>query len=104
MVCPQLRVNTKAETTEDDSIVVDNFVSSNSGSTVTAGGSSILSGSVPETWVYGNAYVSGGPNTGAPKPVQTIRQQKHRLSSREASTFPHNHLPIPNTVLVRSST
>ena len=48
-------LNTKAETTGDDSIVIENFVSANSGSTVVAGGNSILSGSVPQTWVYGNA-------------------------------------------------
>jgi glucan 1,3-beta-glucosidase len=33
--------------------------------TVTASGSSILTGSVTQTWVYGNAYVPNGPTTGA---------------------------------------
>jgi glucan 1,3-beta-glucosidase len=47
-------INTKAESTGDDSIVIDNFSAGNSiTSTVTAGGNIILTGSVPETWVYG---------------------------------------------------
>lgn len=33
--------------------------------TVTASGSSILTGSVTQTWVYGNAYVPNGSATGA---------------------------------------
>jgi glucan 1,3-beta-glucosidase len=46
-------------TTGDDSIVIDNLKTSNVGSTVTAGGKKILTGSVPNLWVYGNAYLRG---------------------------------------------
>jgi glucan 1,3-beta-glucosidase len=46
--------------TVDDSIVLQNVQVINSGSTVVAGGKSILRGSVFGTWVYGNAYFAGG--------------------------------------------
>lgn len=49
-------INTKSESGADDSIVIENLSSSNSGATVKAGGSSILSGSVTNRWVYGNTY------------------------------------------------
>ncbi|GAB5594024.1 hypothetical protein Unana1_08924 [Umbelopsis nana] len=51
-------------TTADDSIILDNLVTKNVGSTVVAGGTVLLKGSVPKTWVYGNAYVKGGPVNG----------------------------------------
>ncbi|KUJ06906.1 pectin lyase-like protein [Mollisia scopiformis] len=51
-------------TTGDDSIVVDNLATSGVGSTVVAGGKTILTGSVPRTWIYGNAYLKGGPVMG----------------------------------------
>ncbi len=59
-------VNTLAEQTGDSSLVIENF-SAGSGltSVVSANGTSILSGSVPNTWVYGNVYTPGGPNTGS---------------------------------------
>jgi glucan 1,3-beta-glucosidase len=53
-------INTKSESGADDSIVIENFSSTNSGGTVVAGGSTILSGSVSGIWVYGNAYSSIG--------------------------------------------
>lgn len=47
-------INTKQESTGDDSIVIENLSVDNTVSnTVVAGGSTILSGSVSETWVYG---------------------------------------------------
>lgn len=53
-------INTKSESGADDSIVIENFSSNNSGGTVVAGGSTILSGSVSGIWVYGNAYSTIG--------------------------------------------
>ncbi|RFU33704.1 hypothetical protein B7463_g2616, partial [Scytalidium lignicola] len=54
------------ETTGQASMIIENFSADSSvTNTVTAGGSRILSGSVPQTWVYGNAYTPGGPATGA---------------------------------------
>ena len=55
---------TTGGTTGDDSIVIDNLQTSNVGNTDIAGGVPILEGSVPKTWVYGNAYLRGGPVTG----------------------------------------
>jgi glucan 1,3-beta-glucosidase len=40
------------------SLVLDNVQVSNTGGTVIAGGTTILSESVPETWVYGEAYMN----------------------------------------------
>jgi glucan 1,3-beta-glucosidase len=51
-------------TTGDDSIVIDNLQVQNVDKTVVAGSQTILTGSVPKTWVYGNAYLKGGPVTG----------------------------------------
>jgi glucan 1,3-beta-glucosidase len=51
-------------TTADDSVVIDNLQTKNVGSTVVAGGVTLLKGSVPKTWVYGNAYLQGGPVNG----------------------------------------
>ncbi|ORX38303.1 pectate lyase superfamily protein-domain-containing protein [Kockovaella imperatae] len=48
-------------TTGDDSIVIDNLVVNNVDVTVMAGSDTILTGSVPNVWVYGNAYVANGP-------------------------------------------
>ncbi|KAF2095560.1 pectin lyase-like protein [Rhizodiscina lignyota] len=59
-------LNTKQESSGDDSIVIENLSADNSVPvTVSAGGNTILTGGVSETWVYGNAYVPGGPITGA---------------------------------------
>ncbi|PVH76745.1 glycoside hydrolase family 55 protein [Cadophora sp. DSE1049] len=55
---------TRNTTTGDDSIVIDNLETRNLDSTVVAGGKTILIGSVPKTWVYGNAYLAGGPISG----------------------------------------
>lgn len=51
-------------TTGDDSVVIQNLETGQVESTVVAGGVTILKGDVPETWVYGNAYLSGGPAAG----------------------------------------
>jgi glucan 1,3-beta-glucosidase len=56
--------NVAGGTTGDDSIVIDNLQTNNVGNTVVAGGVPILKGSVPKTWVYGNAYLRGGPVAG----------------------------------------
>ncbi len=55
---------TTGGTTGDDSIVIDNLQTSNVDSTVVAGGVTILRGSVPKTWVYGNAYLKGSKVSG----------------------------------------
>ncbi|KAF1351319.1 putative exo-beta-1,3-glucanase [Delphinella strobiligena] len=59
-------VNTYSETTGDHTLIIENFVKgSGVGSVVSASGSSILTTSVTDTWVYGNAYVAGGPSSGS---------------------------------------
>lgn len=59
-------VKTFAEETGNSALVIENFsAGSRLGSVVSASGISILSGSVPNTWVYGNAYTSGGPSGGS---------------------------------------
>jgi len=60
-------VSTSASSTGQDSIVLENVQVSGVSSTVTAGGNSVLTGSVPanKAWVWGNAYTPGGPGTGA---------------------------------------
>lgn len=59
-------VNTLAEQTGDSSLVIENFVAgSGLTSVVSASGTSILVGSVPSAWVYGNAYTPGGPSSGS---------------------------------------
>ncbi|KAH7355180.1 putative exo-beta-1,3-glucanase [Rhexocercosporidium sp. MPI-PUGE-AT-0058] len=65
----QIVIDTKSQvtgntTTGDASIVIDNLETRNVESTVVAGGRTILTGSVPKTWVYGNAYLLGGPVPG----------------------------------------
>ena len=49
------------------SLVIENLSSSNSGPTVqqSNGGNTLLSGSVTDSWVFGRAYVPGGPGNGA---------------------------------------
>ena len=48
-------------------LVIENLSSSNSGPTVqqSNGGKTLVSGSITDSWVLGNAYVAGGPGTGA---------------------------------------
>jgi glucan 1,3-beta-glucosidase len=46
-------------TTADDSIIIDNLETIGCQSTVIAGESVILTGSVPRTWVYGDAFLPG---------------------------------------------
>ena len=59
-------VKTNAETSGASSLVIENFLAGPGlSSVVSASGSSILSGSVPNTWVYGNAYTPGGSSTGS---------------------------------------
>ena len=59
-------INTLAEQTGNSSLIVENFLAgSGLRSVVTASGASILSDSVSGTWVYGNSYIPGGPNTGS---------------------------------------
>ena len=59
-------IQTLTEQTGNSSLVIESF-SAGPGlsSVVTAGGKSILSGSVPNTWVYGNSFIPGGVNTGS---------------------------------------
>jgi glucan 1,3-beta-glucosidase len=81
-------VATTATGNSDHSLVIENLSIINSGSTVVASGSSILTGSVADTWVYGNAYVPGGPSTGAfqggtfyttPRPAALLSNGKYFL-------------------------
>ncbi|RFU24725.1 hypothetical protein B7463_g11612, partial [Scytalidium lignicola] len=59
-------VSTAAEMTGQDSLIIENLsVGAGVAATVVAGGNTILTGSVTETWVYGNAYVPNGSATGA---------------------------------------
>lgn len=55
---------TSGATTGDDSVIIDNLQTINVGRTVVAGETTLLEGSVPKTWVYGNAYLRGGPVAG----------------------------------------
>lgn len=56
-----------APSTGDHSLVIENFVKGNSVTNVaTANGNSVLKNNVQgQAWVWGNAYVPNGPNTGA---------------------------------------
>lgn len=56
--------NTTNSTTGDDSVVIDNLQTLNVAKTVVAGTTALLTGSVPNVWVYGNAYLQGGPVAG----------------------------------------
>lgn len=57
-------VNTLTESTGDHSLVIENYSDGGGvGSVVTASGSTILTGSVSNTWVYGNAYAPGSSST-----------------------------------------
>ena len=59
-------IQTFAETTGASSLVIENFLAgAGLTSVVSASGSSILKGSVPDTWVYGNTYTPGGSSNGA---------------------------------------
>lgn len=53
-----------ATTSGDDSVIIDNLQTFNVQNTVVAGTKTILKGSVPKTWVYGNAYLKKGPVQG----------------------------------------
>jgi glucan 1,3-beta-glucosidase len=55
-------------TTGDDSVVIQNLRTTQVDSTVVAGGITLLTGDVPQTWVYGNAYLPGGPPAGVHNP------------------------------------
>ena len=58
-------VKTVTRSTGDHSLIIENFIAdAGLKATVTASGEIILSGSVPDTWVYGNVYSPGGPATG----------------------------------------
>ena len=58
-------IATLSETTGILSLVVENFLAgSGLTNTVTASGQTILTGSISDAWVYGNAYVPNGPATG----------------------------------------
>ena len=48
-------------TNGDDSVVIENLSVTNVQNTVVAGSKTILTGGVPNVWVYGNAYLAGGP-------------------------------------------
>ena len=59
-------VKTWTEQTGDHSLVVENFSKgSGIGSVVSASGHTILSDSVVDAWVYGNAYIPNGPSSGS---------------------------------------
>ncbi|CAL5871938.1 uncharacterized protein PFLUO_LOCUS6193 [Penicillium psychrofluorescens] len=60
-------------TTGDDSVVIQNLRTSQVDSTVVAGNRVLLQGDVPETWVYGNAYLAGGPAAGIHDPGTTYQ-------------------------------
>lgn len=47
-------------TTADDSVVIENLSVSSVGSTVVAGNTTLLTGGVEGTWVFGNAYLPSG--------------------------------------------
>ena len=80
-------VNTKAENTGDHTLVIENFKKgSGVSAVVTASGSSILNSDVSESWVYGNAYTTGGPPSGshqtgtlynAPRPPSLLKNGKY---------------------------
>ena len=60
--------------TGDHTLVIENFVSGPGlKAVVSVSGRSILSGSVLDTWVYGNVYAPGGPTTGAHKAGKMYR-------------------------------
>lgn len=80
-------VNTISESTGDHTLVIENF---NKGSGITtvvsASGSTILNSDVTDTWVYGNAYTTGGPPSGShqtgttftvPRPAALLRDGKY---------------------------
>ncbi|KAL2219267.1 putative exo-beta-1,3-glucanase [Thermoascus aurantiacus ATCC 26904] len=45
-----------------NSIILENIQMTNSGSTVTLNGNTVLSGNVADTWVHGDLYTSGNPS------------------------------------------
>ena len=58
-------IATLSETTGILSLVVENFLAGTGlTNTVTASGQTALTGSVTDSWVYGNSYVPNGPATG----------------------------------------
>lgn len=81
-------INTKSESGADDSIVIENFISTNSGSTVVAGGNSILSGSVSGIWVYGNAYSSVNSVAHDSGTTYTYKRSATLLSGSNYITIP----------------
>ena len=70
-------------TTGDDSVVIDNLETKDVGSTVVAGGKTMLTGSVSKTWVYGNAYLAGGSLAGVHN--AGVRYQTSRSSELVAA-------------------
>ncbi|KAI9857964.1 MAG: hypothetical protein M1813_007933 [Trichoglossum hirsutum] len=62
-------VNAKNSGHGAGSLVIENLSVSNSGPTVrqSNGGQTLASGSITDTWVMGNAYVTNGPSTGSPQ-------------------------------------
>ena len=59
-------VKTQASQTGDHSLVIEHFSAEEGcSSVVSAGGKDLLSVNMPATWVYGNVYTSGGPNSGS---------------------------------------
>jgi glucan 1,3-beta-glucosidase len=78
---------TTGGTTGDDSIVINNLQTSNVGNTVVAGGVPLLKGSVPQTWVYGNAYLRGGPVTGIHDAGTTYQTPRASVLTSEGDYF-----------------
>ncbi|KAI9793746.1 MAG: hypothetical protein M1833_000692 [Piccolia ochrophora] len=80
-------IRTLQQTTGDHSLVVQGFtLGSGVNSVVSASGDSILSKSMPDVWVYGNAYTPDGPTTSShqagtvysiPKPVSLLVDGKY---------------------------
>ena len=84
-------VKTISRSTGDGSLVIENFqAGSGLKSVVAASGQSILSGHVPDTWVYGNVYVPNGPAFGAHKTGSTFKANRSPslLSNGKYVTIP----------------
>jgi glucan 1,3-beta-glucosidase len=78
---------TTGATTGDDSIIIDNLQTSNVGKTVVAGDATLLKGSVSKTWVYGNAYLRGGPAGGVHDDGTTYQTLRSPLLVSEGNYF-----------------
>ena len=65
LVLTKTQFNTTSfSTTGDDSVVIDHLQTTKVAKTVVADNTTLLVGGVGQTWVYGNAYLTGGPLAG----------------------------------------